>query len=63
MSDIKNAAQRVKGKVFPVRTMYAYRGSRGIAPFIRNLDARQRCMFSFTFGPFYSRERIPLPIE
>ena len=52
----------MKGKVFPVPTMYAYRGSRGIAPFIRNLDARRgECSASlpgrFTPGKEY---RCPL---
>jgi hypothetical protein len=29
-----------KGKVFPVHTMKAYRGSRGIAPLMPNLGTR-----------------------
>jgi hypothetical protein len=30
-----------KGQAFPVHTMQAYRGSRGIAPLIRSLDTIQ----------------------
>ena len=33
---------KVKGKAVPVHTMKAYRGSRGIAPFILNLGTGWR---------------------
>ena len=43
--------------------MKVYRGSRGIAPLILNLDTRWRRGVYFTLRPPYLRERTPSPFE
>ena len=53
----------IKSKVFPVHTIKAYGGSRGIAPFIFILGARWTYVDNFTLRPLYPQERAPVPIE
>jgi hypothetical protein len=57
---IKN--NKVKGKVVPVYAMKAYRGSRGIAPFILNFVTR-RTLVVVTPRPFYPRVRTLIATE
>jgi len=54
---------KVKGKVVPVHVIKAYRGSRGIAPFILNLDTHGVKWLTSCPQPFYSAERTPVPNE
>jgi hypothetical protein len=49
---------RIKCKVFPVYSTKAYRGSKGIAPFILNPSFRRRRVVSITFQPLYPREEL-----
>ena len=41
-TDFSETAVKVKGKVFLVGAMKAYRGNRGLAPLILNFDSRWR---------------------
>jgi hypothetical protein len=57
------AEESINGKVIPADAVKAYGETGSIAPPILNLGARCRCMVDFTAGPFYPRERTPVPIE
>ena len=48
-----------KGTVFPVHSMKAYKGSRGIAPLIFNLCARWQRVVNFSAWLLYPWERTP----
>jgi len=53
-----------EGKVFIVRNMRTYGGSRGIAPPVLNVGTRLRCAVNFTPRPFYPREGLhPVSFE
>ena len=56
---IKEKTER--GEV-PVHGVKAYRGSRGIHPFIPNFGCRWSWMVIITLRPLYPRERTPLPV-
>jgi hypothetical protein len=46
-----------------VNAMNAYRGTRGIAPFILNIDTKWRLVVKFTPRSLYSRERNSVTTE
>jgi len=43
--------------------MYAYRGSRGIAPVILNFSTTCKSVFTFKPLPLYTQEGTPVPTE
>jgi hypothetical protein len=49
-------------KVITAQAMKVRRGSRGVAPFILNLDTSWR-LVDFTPRPLYPREGNPVPVE
>jgi hypothetical protein len=54
-NNINQPHKKAKGKVVPVHTINAYRGSRGVAPLSLNLGARWRTVVSITPRTPYSR--------
>jgi len=54
---------KVKGKIDPIHTTKAYRGSRGIAPLISNLSTRCGCAVKIISKPLYPWKRTLVPTE